>query len=182
MWGRNINWLSSCMHPNRWSYLQPEYVPWLGIKPTSTFLSVGQHSNQLSHTGQRYNISVLKLTFVSSSSGAAGPGRWQESTVTSGLQQSCQIMWCCHMNWWKHTINREVLWCPFTACLTQSTCRTGERCTLKKGKSDPLLRCPLWCPANHTARLLSITLLRSLSFWVFPIDFWDTYKKAHWVI
>ena len=43
---RNIYWLPSCTHPDWGLNLQPGYVLWLGIEPT-TFGSVGQCSNQL---------------------------------------------------------------------------------------------------------------------------------------
>ena len=51
IWERNIDWLPSCMCPKWGPNLQPRYVPWLEIKPT-TFQSTGQCSNQMSHTIQ----------------------------------------------------------------------------------------------------------------------------------
>ena len=42
---------ASRTHPDWGLNLQPGCVPWLGIEPM-TFPFTGQHSNQLSHTGQ----------------------------------------------------------------------------------------------------------------------------------
>ena len=45
---------ASCMYPDWGSYLQPRYVPWPGIKPT-TFWCTGWCSNQLSHLARAIN-------------------------------------------------------------------------------------------------------------------------------
>ena len=50
---RNIDWLPSHRFPGQRPNPQPQYVPCVGIEPT-TFWFMGQYSNQLIHTSQGY--------------------------------------------------------------------------------------------------------------------------------